>query len=189
MGIVQGSGVDTHLNTLGQQQAAAFYEAYADVFFDKVYTSSLKRSQESVKGFLEKGIPHQIFSGLDEINWGDKEGQKLDPKADAYYFNILQSWSQGKTNLPIDGGESPEDVLQRMVPVVDYIKAQESEKTILICMHGRAMRILLCYLLQCPLREMDQFEHANLGLYLLDYADGAFHLQRGNDTAHLRSLS
>ena len=188
MGIVQGSGVDTHLNDFGRRQAEAFFATYGDVPFDRVYTSSLKRSQESVRAFLERGIPHQAFAGLNEINWGKKEGQTISPEEDQYYHYLLSQWREGNTSLAIEGGESPDDVTRRLIPVVDHIRNQVAEKTVLVCMHGRAMRILLCYLTKRPLQDMDAFEHTNLCLYLLTYHDGAFHIERSNDTDHLRSL-
>ncbi|HMQ00532.1 MAG TPA: histidine phosphatase family protein, partial [Cyclobacteriaceae bacterium] len=61
--IVQGSGVDAPLNIKGRRQAALFYEAYKWIQFDKVYTSKLKRSIESVAGFIQDGIPHEELSG------------------------------------------------------------------------------------------------------------------------------
>jgi len=185
---VQGSGVDTDLNELGRRQANAFFEAYKDVPFDKVYTSALKRSQQSVQRFLDLGLPHDALVGLNEISWGTKEGHRVTTQEDAYYHYMLQQWQIGNTTLRIEGGESPDDVVKRMKPAVDYIMRQQQEKTILICMHGRAIRILLCHLLNYPLRCMDMFEHANLCLYLLNYTGSMFHIERYNDTTHLRSI-
>lgn len=184
--IVQGSGVDTDLNDLGRRQAASFYDTYKAVPFDKVYTSALKRSQQSVQQFIDKGIAHDALVGLNEISWGTKEGHRVTPEEDAYYHYMLKQWNLGNTALRIEGGESPEDVVKRMKPAVDYIMAREEEKTVLICMHGRAIRILLCHLLNYPLRSMDMFEHRNLGLYLLNYSGTMFTLEKYNDIAHIR---
>jgi len=183
--IVQGSGVDTDLNDLGRRQAEAFFQAYKHIPFDKVYTSTLKRSQQSVQQFIDLGIPHDSLVGLNEISWGTKEGHRVTPQEDAYYHYMLQQWQLGNTSLRIEGGESPDDVVKRMKPAMDYIMKHESEKTILICMHGRAIRILLCYLLNYPLRCMDMFEHQNLCLYELTYTGSMFVIDKHNDTAHL----
>ena len=99
---------------------------------------------------------------------------------------MLKQWQLGDTSLRIEGGESPEDVVIRMQPAIDHIMAQTQEKTVLICMHGRAMRILLCLLLNRPLKSMDNFEHQNLCLYQLDYTDSIFSVERENDVSHLR---
>lgn len=188
MGIVQGSGVDTSLNDLGREQARAFYDTYRDVPFDKVYTSALKRTVESVQYFIDDGLPHEALSGLNEICWGKKEGQRITPEEDAYYHWLLEEWRRGNTSLRIEGGESPEDVISRMIPAVDYIFSHEEEKTILICMHGRAIRILLCHLLGEPLRNMDHYEHTNLCLYLLRYDRKRFSIELNNDLTHLKSV-
>lgn len=187
--IVQGSGVDTDLNERGRSQAQAFFDTYKDIAFDKVYTSALRRTHQSVKGFLEKGLPTESLAGLNEISWGTKEGHKVTPDEDEYYHYMLKQWQLGNTSLRIENGESPEDVVKRMKPAVDHIMARENEKTILICMHGRAIRILMCHLLNYPLKSMDMFEHENLCLYLLNYAGSVFSVERYNDTRHLALLS
>jgi broad specificity phosphatase PhoE len=187
--IVQGSGVDSDLNDRGRAQAKAFFDSFKDVKFDKIYTSVLKRSQESVQSFIDLGIPHEALKGLNEISWGTKEGHAITPQEDEYYHYMLKQWQEGNTALKIENGESPDDVVLRMKPDVDHMMRHEDEKTILICMHGRAIRILLCILLNYPMKSMDMFEHQNLGLYLLNYTGSMFSVELYNDVTHLRSLS
>jgi|SRR5690606_4788556 broad specificity phosphatase PhoE len=186
--IVQGSGVDTDLNEVGRRQAAAFFQKYRHVPFDKIYTSTLKRAHQSVQSFVELGIPHEELAGLNEISWGAKEGHRVTPEEDEHYHNMLEQWRLGNTSVKIRGGESPDEVIERMRPAVDYMLSKSDEKTVLVCMHGRAMRILLCYLLNYPLRSMDMFEHQNLGLYLLHYTGSSFSVEKYNDIAHMRDI-
>jgi broad specificity phosphatase PhoE len=186
--IVQGSGVDSSLNERGIAQAKAFFEYYKHIQFDKIYTSSLKRTKETVKGFLDLGIPGESLSGLNEISWGNKEGFKITPDEDQYYHYMLKQWQLGNTSMRIEGGESPDDVVLRMKPAVEHIMSQTHEHTVLICMHGRAIRILLCILLNYPLKSMDMFEHENLCLYLLHYESGKFTIRLHNDISHLRLI-
>lgn len=188
-GIVQGSGIDASLNEKGRTQAQAFYEAYRSIPFDRVYTSALKRSKESVQSFTQDGRPTEAIKGLNEINWGTREGQRITPEEDAYYHWLLGHWQQGNTTVPIEGGESPEDVAVRQRPFLELIKSRKSDSTILVCMHGRAMRILLCQLLRYPLKCMDMFEHHNLGLYLIHYTGSQFVVDLYNNTDHLSSLN
>ena len=173
-GIVQGSGVDSSLNDLGRAQALAFFEHYKSISFDKIYTSKLKRTVESVQHFIDLGIPQEALIGLNEISWGSKEGQKITEEEDAYYHWMLQQWQLGNTSLRIEGGESPEDVVVRQKIALEHILVNESEKNILICMHGRALRILVTVLLNYPLKSMDMFEHRNLCLYQLDFTGSMF---------------
>ena len=187
-GIVQGSGVDASINATGRAQSRAFYEAYRDIPFERIYTSKLKRSQESVELFAQLGIPTESHLGLNEISWGTKEGQKITPEEDVYYHWMLMEWQEGKTDVPIEKGESPDEVAWRQRPFLELLRSRSSEKNVLICMHGRAMRILLCQLLNYPIRSMDMFEHENLGLYLIHYSGTHFTIELYNNSEHLVSL-
>lgn len=184
LGVVQGRGIDASLNETGIRQAEMFYQAYKNIAFEKIYTSSLKRSRESVLKFIKDGIPHEAHAGFDEISWGDHEGVDASEDRNEYFKHIINQWSQGNTFLKIQGGESPEDVAERQTLVMEKITGS-SEEVILVCMHGRAIRILLCKLLNYPLSEMDNFAHANLGLYILEYTGEKFNIQLENSTGHL----
>jgi broad specificity phosphatase PhoE len=187
-GIVQGGGIDSNLNALGQAQAQAFYQHYRHVSFDKVYTSGLKRTWQSVQQFIDLGIPWETHPGLNEINWGYREGKAITPEEDAYYHDVIRRWQNGEDTLRIEGGESPLDVRQRQQKAFELILSRPEEKTILICMHGRAMRVLLTTLLHYPLSAMDMFEHHNLCLYKLHYTGRLFSVDQFDDTAHLADL-
>ena len=181
--------MDSDLNDFGQAQAAAFYRAYRHIPFDKVYTSKLKRSIQSVRFFIEQGIPWEPLGGLNEINWGYREGKAITPEEDAYYHDVIRRWQQGEDELRIEGGECPLDVRTRQLVELEYLLAQEHEETILICMHGRAMRVLLTTVLNYPLSAMDMFDHHNLCLYKLCYTGKLFTVDRFDDTAHLTGLT
>ncbi|MTI22793.1 histidine phosphatase family protein [Fulvivirga sp. RKSG066] len=183
--IVQGSGIDASLNDFGVKQAQSFYAHYKDVPFDKVYTSALKRSIQSMQQFIDKGVPHQVVPELNEINWGTREGMAITPEEDAYYHDVIKQWQEGNTTLKIEGGESPQDVFERQTKAIEIILANNTEETVLVCMHGRAMRVLLCQLLNYPLKCMDMFEHSNLCLYKLNYTGSMFNVELFNHTAHL----
>lgn len=188
LGIVQGGGVDTDLNDLGRKQAAAFFEAYKHVPFDKVYTSTLKRAMQTVQGFTDLGIPWERHPGLNEMSWGVREGTRITPEEDAYYYETLRRWNEGEIGLRLEGGECPLDVAQRQQPVLDLILSRPEEEKVLICMHGRAMRMFLCLMLNYPLHCMDIFEHQNLCLYQLTHTGSMFIVNRFNDVEHLSKV-
>lgn len=186
--VVQGGGVDSDLNETGRTQARLFYEKYKDIPFDKVYTSALKRSIQSVEGFIKDGLPHEIHPELNEIHWGIKEKIKITEDENDYYVNIINCWKNGQTELCIEGGESPNEVAIRLQKFLDLILRRDDEETILICMHGRAMRIFLCVMLSYELRDMDRFAHKNLGLYILNYTGSMFSVETYNSLDHLKAL-
>lgn len=185
---VQGRGINASLNDLGRRQAQSFYEQYGHVKFDKVYTSSLVRTIESVEAFLTKGFGHKSLEGLDEISWGDHEGRSFNKEMHEHYLEIISEWQSGNFTPTVGGGESPLDVMARQRVAMDHIMAQTDEQLILIATHGRAMRILLCWLLNYPLSKMDMFEHHNLCLYILNHSGTTFSVEKFNDTSHLNGL-
>ncbi|MEM6842562.1 MAG: histidine phosphatase family protein [Bacteroidota bacterium] len=190
-GVVQGSGIDAPLNEVGQLQAKAFYKAYHSIPFDHVYTSTLQRSIQSVARFLGDGLPTTQLAGLNEINWGVKEGKVPTTKEHSYYNKIINGWREGKLDVAIEGGESPLMVQERQKPALEHILSYPDQKQVLVCMHGRAMRIFLCLMMNRNLREMDRFAHTNLGLYLIHYHtdENRFELIKENDQAHLSKIS
>lgn len=185
-GMVQGRGIDAPLNALGLRQARAFYEHSKGVQFDHVYVSELQRTYQSVEGFIIDGLPHTKLSGLDEISWGSQEGLKFSEKTINDYQSIVNQWKTGNLDIAVGGGESPIQVMERQKEAINYILNQHQEKQILVCMHGRAIRILICWLLGHDLSLMDEFPHHNLGLYQLYYTGSMFQLEKVNETNHLK---
>lgn len=187
-GIVQGRGMDTNLNKTGKMQGEAFYRAYKDVPFDKIYTSTLKRTHQTVQKFIESGIPWQQLAGLDEMAWGDYEGKAVSEETRGLFKKIMQSWKKGDLDARFANGESPNEVQFRQREALESIMSHPDESTILICMHGRAMRLLLCLLSNLPLTEMDGYPHRNTTLYKVNFDGEKFHIIDFNNTDHLKYL-
>ena len=185
-GIVQGRGINSDLNDTGRAQASAFYKMYKDVPFEKVYTSKLKRTHQTVKGFIDAGIPWEELSGLDELAWGEWEGKPNDANAIAAFKDIMDKWQSGNYDAKFDGGESPNEVSARLMEAINFIKSNTEEKLVLICMHGRAMRMLLCLLANKPLSEMGDFPHLNTTLYKVELTGDTFTIVEFNNTDHLK---
>lgn len=187
-GMVQGCGIDAPLNEAGQQQAEAFYQAYKHIPFDKIYITPLIRTKQTVSSFIRDGIPFEVMDGLKEISWGTQEGVPFTPETSTAYQEIVKKWTEGDLEARIEGGETPVEVMKRQQPVMEYILGKEDENAILICTHGRAMRILIAWLLKYPLTTMDNFGHANCGVYVLNYTGRLFSVELFNDTEHLVEL-
>jgi len=187
-GIIQGRGMDTDLNDEGRRQARAFFDVYKTVPFDKIYISELKRTQQSIQSFIDLGIRYEKLPGLDELGWGIHEGQAPTPEKKVEFMRIMRDWLDGRLDEKFEGGESPNDVKKRQLEAMDVIMSHPEEKTVLICMHGRALRLLLCILTNRPLTEMDTFPHQNLVLYKVAYDGGKFTIIDFNNADHLKSL-
>lgn len=187
-GIVQGRGVNSPLNENGFKQAQAFYEAYKHVPFDKIYTSTLLRTKQTVEPFVQLGIPTEELVGLDEISWGIYEGQEQNEDIMRGFDDLVRAWRNNELDAAVERGESPNALIMRQKEAIAYMLNQADEKTVLVCMHGRALRILLCHLTDISACKMDDFPHTNTALYILEYADGKFRIVDHYNTKHLENL-
>ncbi|HEY1024244.1 MAG TPA: histidine phosphatase family protein [Sphingobacteriaceae bacterium] len=187
-GIVQGRGINSDLNELGRKQAEAFYQAYRHIAFDKVYTSTLKRTHQTVQKFIDRSIPWVQYPGLDELAWGIYEGQEATQETRVAFKTIIQSWANGLLHEKFENGESPLEVKERQLVVLEKLIEENDDSTILICMHGRAMRLLLCLLTSLPISEMDKFPHSNTTLYKVRYDGKLFEIIDFNNTDHLKYI-
>lgn len=181
-GILQGKGVNAPLNERGIGQAKAFFEAYKNEGFQFAYTSTLQRTTQSIQSFIDLGIEVSAQEGLCEISWGSSDGSVIAEFPE--YMEICNKWTEGEITLKAMDGESPVEVAERQLPVIDLIKSAPYNK-VLVCMHGRAIRILLCQLLGQDLIHMDDYKHHNLGLYVVNFDGEKFELETYNSTEHL----
>ena len=184
-GIVQGSGVDSSLNEEGHLQANKFYAAFNHIPFNKIYVTELKRTHQTVAPFSKKNIPIEIVPEFNEINWGIIEGKVPTKENTRTFQKILAQWRSGELNIAIKDGETPIEMFNRQKTGLERILNTDHE-TILICMHGRAMRSFLCLLTGKELHRMDNFEHHNVCLYMLEESEkNQFTIKLHNYLDHL----
>lgn len=186
--IVQGSGVDASLNDTGRAQGTAFYERYKDLPFQVVLTSALKRTWETVAGFIEVGIPWEKHPEINEMSWGTHEGKKGTPESIAEYQQIKDGWGLGKIDGRIGGGESAREMGVRLQKFIDKLPERE-EELILICSHGRAMCGLVSLMMGRPIDRMNELTHNNTGLWRGKLReDGYWDFDLQNDLTHLSQI-
>lgn len=183
--MVQGRGVNASLNYQGMKQAKMAGESLIDVSFDVVYTSALVRTHETVGQFPLNGTPIVAHEGFDEISWGNQEGQVASYEAKTLYADTVNGWRRGELELNVGGGENPIQVMERQKEAMQHVLANDG-KNVLVCMHGRALRVLLCWTLNYPLNFMDGFPHQNCGYYVLGYRNDSFYLKDFNQVDHLK---
>jgi len=185
-GRIQGRGIDSSLNERGMQQAEAFLRAYPPAFFDVVYCSTLKRSKQTIQGYLDAGLPHTEMAALDEFNWGEVEGQPYTVYAETYR-EMIDAWTCGDYHRAPYLGESPAQVALRQQEALQSWRSGTAQR-ILVCMHGRALRLMLCLLTQQPLSQMETFTHSNLSLYVLDWDGDRGVIRMADDRRHLEDV-
>ena len=183
--IVQGSGVDSDLNEKGRNQAQAFFDKYSDIDFDVVLTSKLKRTHQTAKGFIDKGIPWEQFEDINEICWGVHEGKGGDIGMKYAYEKMVREWGIGNLDYRLEEAESANELAERVQRFINQLKTRK-ENRILVCSHGRTMRCMICLLKGEHLREMEKYMHKNTGLYKVHLVNDKFEVIIENDVSHLK---
>ena len=180
-GIIQGSEVDSDINDVGESQANSFYEYYKDINFDKIYVSDLKRTFQTIRRFTENGSSYEKLKEFNEISWGVNQG-KSDGLED--YARLIDTWLAGNLDNKFEEGESPNEMSVRLVKGFNKVLDDDCD-TVLLCIHGRALRILLSKIIDNDLTKMDKYVHSNTGLYILEYKNGKYEILGSNLRDHL----
>jgi phosphoserine phosphatase len=186
--IVQGGGIDSDLNDTGIAQGAAFFDLYGHLEFDSIYCTSLKRTRQTLQGFERKGHSIQTLPELNEFGWGILEGAEGTDEVAAQFQRVLAAWRSGDFTARVEKGESPIEAWERAQPGVERVMAENTgHRRVLICSHGRIMRVILSQMLGYGLHRMDLFPHHNTALNLLSFnSSGKFRIHKLNDTTHLQ---
>lgn len=180
-GIIQGSEVDSDINDVGESQANSFYDYYKNINFDKIYVSDLKRTFQTIRRFTEKGSSYEKLKEFNEISWGINQG-KSDDLED--YARLIDTWLAGNLDNKFEEGESPNEMSVRLVKGFNKV-LDDDHDTVLLCIHGRALRILLSKIIDNDLTKMDKYVHSNTGLYILEYKNGKYEILGSNLRDHL----
>lgn len=180
-GIIQGSEVDSDINDVGESQANSFYEYHKDINFDKIYVSDLKRTFQTIRRFTENGLSYEKLKEFNEISWGINQG-KSDDLED--YARLIDTWLAGNLDNKFKEGESPNEMSARLVKGFNKV-LDDDHDTVLLCIHGRALRILLSKIIDNDLTKMDKYVHSNTGLYILEYKNGKYEILGSNLRDHL----
>lgn len=180
-GIIQGSEVDSDINDVGESQANSFYEYYKNINFDKIYVSDLKRTFQTIRRFTENGSSYEKLKEFNEISWGVNQG-KSDDLED--YAELIDTWLAGNLDNKFEEGESPNEMSVRLVKGFNKV-LDDDHDTVLLCIHGRALRILLSKIIDNDLTKMDKYVHSNTGLYILEYKNGKYEILGSNLRNHL----
>lgn len=186
--LIQGQGINAGLNEIGISQARAFWEQYKSVDFSLIVYSNLLRSKQSVRNFLIEGRRALEAIDLREISWGNIEGKPDKGEVHHTYTAVVKAWENGLYESRVMGGESIKEINDRCQHFLDWFLPLDME-TVLICSHGRTIRVLGCLLMNLPLTAMKDFPHSNTGVYIFERVAERWVVTLNNDTKHLNGIA
>ncbi|NOT38036.1 MAG: histidine phosphatase family protein [Saprospiraceae bacterium] len=186
-GIVQGSGINSVLNSNGLLQSKLFYDSHSNQNFDIFIHSNLIRTEQTIQHFLQYKTPRIIEERIREISWGEHEGKAGEPELMEKYYKIINAWQKGDYTAKPHNGESAQELGNRLNSFLDDLEKMDFSKA-LICTHGRTLRAMICLFKKWPLSRMEEVGHNNTGLYILRKNNTEWTVVRENDLTHLECL-
>ncbi|MGO8771107.1 MAG: histidine phosphatase family protein [Mycobacterium sp.] len=132
------------LTPLGRDQARAFARgAWRPAML--AHSVATRASQTAAVIAVELEATAAQVEGIHEVQVGNLENRG-DDEAVAEFNAIYERWHRGELDVPLPGGETGNDVLDRYVPVltdlrVRYLDDDEWDGDIVVVSHGAAIRL------------------------------------------------
>lgn len=176
---------DVPLNRRGRQQAAALADYLATAGIEVIYSSDLVRARETAQPLAQAAkIPLQTEGRLREMSFGRLEGLTA-AQIEARYPDHFPAYRQDSVNTPPPGGESFQQMLQRVGRALEDLAAANEAKKVLVTAHGGSLKALLCYLLELDPHQRWRLILNNGSVTILRWQRRGAFLERLNDTSHL----
>ena len=134
------------LTDLGRDQARAFARDLPQPAGMIAHSVALRAAQtaEAISG--ELGLDTHEVEGIHEVQVGDLEDRN-DDDAIASFETVYQRWHEGDLDVPMPGGETGNEVLDRYVPVLTQLRMRYLDDDawhgdIVVVSHGAAIRLV-----------------------------------------------
>jgi len=178
---------DVKLSAAGIKQAERLRDRLATQKIDTIYASNLSRALVTAEIIASR---HQLdiitCAELGEINFGWVEGLTFEEIGQRYpkLAELLASWTI-RPSFP--GGESIDELNERVSKFLHNLEEHASEETILIVAHSGPLRLLVCNLLGIGIQYWRRIRLDLASLSILEtYPQGAL-VSLLNDVSHLHS--
>src|SRR6218665_665560 len=166
---LQGA-TDNVLNETGRRQANELGQRLAGVKFTHIYSSGLKRAQETAAAFAGS-TPVTALPALNERSFGKFEGIFEDERSAALFAEFGKRGSV--LDDALDGGESLQSQADRVKTAVREITAKHRSGSVAIVAHGGVNPLALAALLDLPVAEaVARIKQANDEVYLVRLRPG-----------------
>jgi probable phosphoglycerate mutase len=130
----------------GRDQARAFARDLPHPPAMIAHSVAVRAAQTAAEISGEAGIDAREFDGIHEVQVGDLEDRN-DDDAIALFETVYQRWHEGDLDVPMPGGESGNEVLDRYVPVLTQLRMRYLDNDawhgdIVVVSHGAAIRLV-----------------------------------------------
>jgi len=182
---------DLALDDFGLRQAAVTARYVANRWpVEAVYASPMKRAVQTAQAIAEvHELDAEPFEGLLDIDFGEWQGHS--PEAlRKEYPDLLRDWFEAPQTVQVPGGESLEDVRQRVVTGLDTVLNRHPGQAVAMVGHTVVNRVLLCAVLGLGNEHFWRLRQDTCGVNVFEVDEhGESVIVVLNDTGHLQGLS
>lgn len=138
------------LTDLGREQAGAVAGKLTHPPALLAHSVALRAAQTAAEIAAATGLEPVQFEGLHEVQVGELE-MRNDDDAITEFESVYQRWHAGELHVPMPGGESGDEVLDRYVPVLTQLRMRYLDDAawpgdIVVVSHGAAIRLVAAVL-------------------------------------------
>ena len=179
---------DVELAPEGLRQAELLAKNFPFDKIDAVYSSDLSRAKTTAQFIADKfHLPLQTTTGLREVDFGCWEG-KFFSELEKYELETLKIFHTMPDKLALEGAETFQQAQTRAMNAInEIISRHESNGSsyIVAVAHGSIIRLILCAVLEIPLKNLWRLNQFNTAVNVIRIDDGEFTVKLINSTAHL----
>ncbi|MFW7380932.1 MAG: histidine phosphatase family protein [Oligoflexus sp.] len=188
LGRIQGHS-DSPLSELGQKQADYLAKRLSSVPFSRIYSSDLGRAMATAQILAQAQLVQEVYPDrrLREVSFGQVEGLTWAEVA-TEHPDLQTSWFQHEAEAKLPGGESREDVTNRVFQFLDDVVLQHKGQSILAVTHGGVLACILAKILQIGkgIRPASSFDNASLNI--VSFKNDRWKIKTWNDSWHFREI-
>ena len=133
------------LTPLGRDQARTFARTATSRPAVLLHSVATRAAQTAAEISAEVNVSVSEVTGIHEVQVGDLENRN-DDDAIAEFGALYRRWREGERDVPMPGGESANQVLDRYLPVLtdirtNYLDDDNWTSDVVVVSHGAAIRL------------------------------------------------
>lgn len=182
---------DLDLSEKGYRQAEITAEYIVENYkINKIYSSDLIRAYHTAYAVAKRlNLPIVKDKALREIYAGDWENRSFDDLMSSYPKEY-GTWRNDIGNAKCVNGESPKDLLERVLPKVIEIAEQNDGGTVLIATHATVIRTLECVWRSVGFEKMKDIPWvSNASVSVVQYSNGEWKIQKIGDELFMGNMA
>jgi phosphoserine phosphatase len=177
---------DIPLNETGLAQAEATGQRIAAEWQPSaIYASPLSRAVKTAEAIANHyDLQIQPHPGLADIDYGEWQG--LTPEEARQRWPVeIDAWYHSPHTVSISGGESLDDLRQRLMETVNELAARHPDETIVLVGHTVINRVILLGVLGLGNERFWKIKQEPCAINVFETEKDGFNLVSLNDTCHL----